>query len=68
MAKSQSWTEYQASVRGTIWQGGEGCTSYKFDHKPTRAEVMAKAGDFEQVTAITLMQKITKVTLADLTL
>jgi hypothetical protein len=47
-------TQYIATVTGILWEGGKGFTHYGFDHRPTRAEVIAKSGDFSQVTHIRL--------------
>jgi hypothetical protein len=52
-------TRYEALVDGVLWQGGKGYTSYSFGNKPTRAQVIAKCGDFQEVTRIRLHRIVT---------
>jgi len=47
-------TTYTARITGTLWQGCKGNTDLTFNHQPTQAEVMERAGDFQQVTSIRL--------------
>ena len=47
-------TSYTAEVTGIAWSGHEASTEYKFDHKPTRAEIVARSGDFQQITDVLL--------------
>lgn len=53
---------YTATVSGIAWAGYKASTAYGFTHRPTRAEVMARAGDFQQVTRIGLLHTQTTVT------
>lgn len=56
-----TFESYKATVRGIIWDGGRGYTSYTFGHLPTRAEVLAKSGDFQLVTGISLKRTTTTI-------
>jgi hypothetical protein len=52
------FTSYDVKVAGIIWDGGKGYTTYRFDRQPTRAEVLAKAGDFQKVTRIQVTERV----------
>lgn len=45
------WT---AKVYGVAWAGYRASTEYEFNHLPTRAEVLTRAGDFQSVTRVVL--------------
>lgn len=47
-------TRYTAHVSGEIWNGSRARTEYHFHSRPTREEVIAKAGDFARVRSIRL--------------
>lgn len=53
--------QYTAKVYGITWAGYAASTKYTFYRQPTRAEVMAKAGDFQSVTRIYLTRMVTTV-------
>lgn len=52
------WT---AKVYGVAWAGYRASTEYDFDHQPTRAEVLARAGDFQSVTRVVLILSTTTI-------
>lgn len=54
-------TSYTAKVYGIAWAGYKVSTEYTFYRQPTRAEVMAKASDFQSVTRIQLTRKVTTI-------
>lgn len=54
-------TRFTAKVYGHTWAGYKGFTEYDFAHQPTRAEVIARAGDFENVTRVELFRTDTAV-------
>lgn len=47
-------TIYRTTVYGLIWQGCKAFTTYNFDHRPTRQEVINRAADFQLVTRVWL--------------
>ena len=53
-----TFTSYDVKVSGLAWAGYKASTEYHFDHKPTRAEVLAKAGDFQSVSRIQVTERI----------
>jgi hypothetical protein len=57
--KETTATVYKAKVSGIAWAGYKASTEYTFDSKPTREGVMAKAGDFQAVTRISLSSETT---------
>lgn len=53
---------FTAKVYGIAWAGYKASTKYVFYHKqPSRAEIKAKAGDFQNVTRIHLIKTTTTV-------
>lgn len=52
------FTSYDVKVSGIAWAGYKASTEYHFDHQPTRAEVIAKAGDFQAVTRIQVTERV----------
>ena len=52
-----TFTSYDVKVSGLAWAGYKASTEYHFDHKPTRAEVLAKAGDFQSVSRIQVTER-----------
>lgn len=48
---------YTAKVFGFSWEGLKVFTVYGFDKQPTRAEVLAVAGDFQKVTRIQVTKR-----------
>lgn len=52
------FTSYDAKVSGIAWAGYKASTEYSFDHQPTREEVLAKAGDFESVNRIQVIERV----------
>jgi len=46
------FTKWTAKVWGVVWQGHRASTEYEFNHLPTRADVLARSGDFQHVTRI----------------
>ncbi|HXN71506.1 MAG TPA: hypothetical protein VN861_03020 [Candidatus Acidoferrales bacterium] len=53
-----TFTSYDVKVSGLIWSGYKASTEYHFDHKPTRKEVLDKAGDFQSVTRIQVTERV----------
>ena len=51
------FTSYVVKVSGVAWAGYKASTEYHFDHQPTRAEVLARAGDFESVSRIQVTER-----------
>lgn len=47
-------TQYTAKVYGISWEGFRANTEYVFSHRPTRAEVLDRSGDFQHVTRVCL--------------
>ena len=46
---------YKAKVNGIAWAGYKASTEYDFGWtKPTRKQIIEKAGDFQQVTRVEL--------------
>lgn len=45
-------TEYRVKVSGIIWDGGKAYTHYVFNQHPSRADVLERAGDFQQIKRI----------------
>jgi hypothetical protein len=56
-----TFTKWTALVTGTVWQGYEGETEYSFDHLPSEAEIIARAGDFERVTEVEVIETKTTI-------
>lgn len=52
------FTSYDVKVSGIAWAGYKASTEYHFQHQPTRAEVLAKAGDFQSVTRIQVTERV----------
>ena len=50
---------YTAHVNGWAWAGYEASTEYEFDHKPSDAEIQARAGDFERIESFTITRTTT---------
>lgn len=48
-ARTVREVSYQVDVIGTIWQGTDAAMRYTFRSLPTKAEVIAKAGDFDHI-------------------
>jgi len=57
-----TFTKYTAKVSGVIWLGCKASTQYDFPSLPTRADVLAKAGDFQHVTKIQVTATQTTIT------
>ncbi len=51
------FTSYDVKVSGVAWAGYKASTEYHFDHQPTRAEVIAHAGDFQSVSRIQVTER-----------
>jgi len=51
------FTSYDVKVTGIAWAGYKASTEYHFDYQPTRAEVIAGAGDFQKVTRIQVTER-----------
>lgn len=60
MAKADKYTYYDALVDGKAWSGDKAFTSYRFESEPTYEQVKARAGDFETVRQITVVQVVTR--------
>lgn len=59
MSITQHWT---AKVYGVTWAGYKASTEYSFGgHRPTRTQVLAKSGDFQNVTRVELRAVTTTV-------
>jgi hypothetical protein len=54
-------TSYTAKVYGIVWAGYKASTKYYFTHRPTRAEVLDRSGDFQKVTRIQLRATETRI-------
>ena len=51
-------TTYIAKVTGKAWAGYKASTEYTFDHKPSKEEIQAKAGDFEAITTACVIEEV----------
>lgn len=49
--RMESWT---ADCYGRFWGGYDGWYEYKFVERPTREQVVSRAGDFDNLTKIRL--------------
>jgi hypothetical protein len=53
----QTYESYTAVVNGIAWAGYKASCEYHFSHHPTRAEVIAKSGDFQEVTRVKIIKR-----------
>jgi hypothetical protein len=54
--KPYKMRSYTALIYGRFWSGGKGHMEHQFGYKPSRADVLKHAGDFQEVTRIQLLQ------------
>lgn len=50
-------TTYTAKVYGIAWAGYKASTEYTFYSHPTRAEILSRSGDFQDVSRIELTKR-----------
>jgi hypothetical protein len=56
-----TFERYTAKVNGLAWAGYKASTEYEFPHLPTRADVLARSGDFQHVTRVSVTRTTTTI-------